>query len=273
MTIKPMLAHKASGKRYICPGYIQPKLNGLRAIWSPENKTLQSRDQKLWSFSVIQHIATTLFDLPFRFDGELYSHGKSLQQINSRVAVNRVDPHPDATSISFHIFDIALPATEYHDRLTMLRTFNFSNPNIHIVPTFFYSDIHTAEQAHKMFKSEGYEGSILRDPFAHYGFVENCGNKENRWTRILKRKDFLDLTATIIGFDRGEGQFSDTLGSLVLAYNNITFRAGSGLTIPQRNRIWQNKDLYINKPCVINYEMLSDSGIPLKPTIELVPSL
>jgi len=102
-----------------------------------------------------------------------------------------------------------------------------------------------------------------------YGFVENCGNKENRWKRMLKRKDWLDEEFEILDIEEGTNSNEGRVGALVFkASNGQRFTAGSGLSSHQRDEFWSSPP--IGRLCKIRYEMLSDDGIPLKPTIEYV---
>ena len=80
--------HKASlGPNF----YVQPKLNGVRALYhrgQMQSRGLSNEEGKIWNTPVIAHLLEELNKLipPFLLtDGELYLHGKSLQQINLNV--------------------------------------------------------------------------------------------------------------------------------------------------------------------------------------------
>ena len=67
----------------------------------------------------------------------------------------------------------------------------------------------------------------------------------------------------------GKGKFAGMVGSLELALpDGKTFNAGSGLTDIQRTEMMDWPP--IGQQARIKYEMLSDEGIPLKPTIDLI---
>ena len=106
----------------------------------------------------------------------------------------------------------------------------------------------------------------INDP---YGMIDECGNKENRWATLLKRKDWLDMRCRIVGVNEGKGEFAGSVGAFVLqTEDGTTFQAGSGLTKFQRKAYWIEDP--VGRIAVVNYEMLSDGGVPLKPTIEMV---
>lgn len=104
-------------------------------------------------------------------------------------------------------------------------------------------------------------------PNLPYGFEYDCTNKQNRWSRLLKRKDWLDDEFTCIDIETGTGKYSSSVGALVFeSTTGLRFTAGSGLTDSERTA-------YLHSPPIgrtfrLRYETLSLNGIPLKPTIE-----
>lgn len=277
MTIKPMKAHKYKASRVKRPGYLQPKLNGLRAIWN--GTTLNTYNEEVWSENILPHIYKALRELPgFLYDGEIYVHGKSLQWINSRAAVTRKEPHKENFLIQFHIFDIAHTAS-FAERATFLENLPFTYPEhftgkrsaLQLCPTFTFSSEHEENVNFKLCRKLGYEGMIYRDGNEGYGFVNKCGNKENRWWKIMKRKFWEDMDAEILDVVEGRGSFENMLGAfLCRGENGSMFQVGTGeaLTHEMRAKYWNNPP--IGRVAKVRYEMLSESGVPLKPTVEAV---
>ncbi len=228
----------------------------------------------LWNPNVLPHIFNELKSITIPLDGELYCHGLSLQEINKRVAVKRVTPHADCSVVSYNVFDTPMPLP-YHRRLGYLEDIRSASlENIRAVDTYYCSSSSFGDKCHSLNISDGYEGSIYRDHDAPYGFEHNCTNQENRWSCLLKRKDWLELDATIIGGEEEidiHGNPKDTLGSFVLrTEDGKEFRAGSGLTAYQREYYWPRLQLLRGSIVNVKYEMLSDSGIPLKPSVVFV---
>jgi len=288
--MKPMLAHRFSSKTAYFPCFGQPKLNGVRGIWLNGQLISRGRPNENgieWDPYVLPHIFSALNFLmsrsgqSFLLDGELYCHGLSLQQINSRVAVNRTHPHDKVHEVKYHIFDIPhhAPFSRRAGWLSNLAGLVESDPflsnALSIVPTTYLNSSHEAEQFYKLQRADKFEGAMYRDPNAPYGFAARCSNKENRWKCLLKRKAELDLDATIIGMDKGtDGKgFADTMGSLILELDNgIKFNSGSGVQLAQRDLVAKCIDeLVANKTRVrVLYDELSDAGVPLRNRIECI---
>ena len=268
-----MLANKYQPGKIQYPCFVQPKLNGIRAL--AYNDKFQSRDENFWDSSVLPHLFTQLKGFSYPTDGELYRHGMSLQEINSRVAVMRQKPHDKVSLIEYHIFDLIFPDSSFHKRYLAMKYLKeeerFSNTPIKFVDTFLVHSDNEADYYYRQFREQGFEGMMYRDPHAGYGVETRCTNKENRWKCLLKRKEMLEGEATIIGFNEGEGQFTGALGAFSLQFHNsAVFDAGSGLTHIQRFSYWQKRDVLLGMVVKFRYEMLSDSGTPLKPIIDFV---
>ena len=287
--MKPMLARAFNPTLIKWPGFVQPKLNGLRAMWLPKEEVLLSRDQHIWDETTLPHVFKGLrllndfvnFFYPDRrgfvgFDGEIYSHGMSLQQINSRGSVNRKSPHADCGVLKFHMFDVIgnFPQEKRFEFLDFMT--GTSLPGLEFVSTHL---CHSQEEFDRLYElylnKERYEGVMWRDRTAPYGFDFMCGNKENRWNTIVKRKPRQDLVARILNRVEGEGKHAGMVGAFVCELpDGKTFNVGSGLTDAQRRQIWAMPlDKVVGVPLRIDYEVLSDGGIPLKPTIACVELL
>jgi len=271
--MKPMKAHRLKDhwKRVNFPVYMQPKLNGLRCLYA--NGIFQSNAEEVWRPQILQHlhapIISSIMPENWILDGELYVHGWSLQQINSAAAVTRLEKTGKTDSVEYHIFDV-IPMVTPHDKfsarvelLELMRAWFPPETKIKIVQTRLAEDRWQIDNYHKQNVKNGYEGTMIRLDEG-YGFSEMCGNKENRWHRLLKYKDWLDEEYEVMGFEWGEGKYDGKIGSLILEHNGQMFTAGSGLTDEQRDP--NNLPKWVR----VKYEMLSDGGVPLKPTIDFV---
>ena len=278
-----MLAFKYQdyGHKLTYPLFVQPKLNGVRALFSCG--VWQSRDEKLWKAPVLKHLTDQLVGVcppGWILDGELYVHGWSLQQINSAIAINRNEPSEKTKEVEYHIFDVistASPEKPFSERSKNLSTirevaqFRGSSNSIRVVDTTRCDSIEEAEQLYGYYRRERYEGLIYRSSEASYGFLENCTNQENRWRCLLKRKDWLDDEFEITGFNTTEGEKGNEGFQLwCKAKNGKRFAIGSGLSDAERRHYKASPDQLIGKLARVKYEMLSDEGIPLKPTLEAI---
>jgi DNA ligase-1 len=90
---------------------------------------------------------------------------------------------------------------------------------------------------------DGYEGVMIKDPDAPYA----C----KRTTAWLKRKPFIEITMTILGFEPGDpnGKFKDTLGALVCQGVDdgmtIVSNVSGGISDALRDEIWQDQDRFL----------------------------
>lgn len=279
--MKPMLAFKFQDKQKVLsyPLFVQPKLNGFRCVSKGAGSTLVSREQHEWNQSQLKKIRNQIFELTqflkedCVFDGELYRHGWSLQRISRCVAVGRKSPHEDEDEIKYNIFDLVYrsnllaPFSERIKKLNVAKMF-LDLPNIEFVPTHFVTKSE-AEELYAYYRKEGYEGTMYRTD-EPYGFSFNCGNQENRWKCLLKRKDWLDDDFKVVEYIHGKTgtRLEYSVGSLLLETSEgLQFTAGSGLSDSDRDRIMAGD---LPTSAKINFEMYSDGGIPLKPTIELL---
>ncbi len=270
-----MLAFKTKPSKLAYPVFIQPKYNGVRALYLPEHKTLQSREEILWEPSVVEHLLSHLTSLNFVTDGELYKHGMSLQQINSRIAVKRIKPHDKGCEIGYIIYDVPTSQPMYKrvEILTKLDAYIKDKDwkHVSVAETHLVSSQLEADYYYKQWKDQGYEGLMYRTYEAPYGFAQHCGNQDNRWWSLQKRKDFLDLFATITGVYEGKDGFKNLLGGFhCISDDGVEFDVGGGLDLEQRNRYWEEPRIVIGSRIRVNYEMFSDGGQPLKATIESV---
>jgi hypothetical protein len=107
---------------------------------------------------------------------------------------------------------------------------------------------------------------MYRHPDKPYGFAHNCGNQQNRWPYLLKRKDWMDDDFPIVDFKTTTGAKGFRGFQLTcLLPSGSTFDVGSGLDTLEVDDFTLNSP--IGKTAKVKYEMLSDSGVPLKPTI------
>lgn len=278
--MKPMLSHHyAKHKSNLSyPLALQPKLDGIRCMY--QNGVLQSRSArtpeiKTWPAHRLNHIREHLRSIPndIILDGELYIHGRSRQEINGLAAINANEDKPKTIHLQFWVFDcintkeLHAPFSERHGLLSYILP---SSYYIHLCRTEIIMSESEGDALYSAFKSSGFEGGMYRDLDAPYGFVEECGNQENRWKRILKRKEHLDGEFRIIDVIEGSGKYKGMVGALrfLSPCGQLAFNAGSGLTDEQRERYMKNPP--IECFATIRYDILSQDGIPIQPRIEEV---
>ncbi len=76
------------------------------------------------------------------------------------------------------------------------------------------------------------------------------------------------MEALITGFNEGDGEFAGTLGSLQCSTpSGASLKAGTGIVPIARQIIWNNQSQVVNTKVRIQFELIAESGKPLKPVI------
>ena len=255
--------------------YVQPKYNGQRCVASFDGISYHLYSSEGNEINSLPHINRALnlrtgcdYKRP-TFDGELYLHGMSRQDISSRV--KRMEPHPDFEAIQYHIFDI-INDKEQFERFDTLDDYkpHFKDSHLVVSPTYIILKEEEFMILNYMtkFLNEGFEGVILRN---YNGFYE-----KKRSFNLLKLKPSYSMTCDIIGCFEAHDMYGvpkGMLGGLHLkdAEGNL-FDCGAGkLSHDLRTIIWQ---LEVNSPnhlkgrkAEIKYAELSNDGIPQQPIL------
>ena len=136
--MKPLLAHIYEPHRVTYPCYVQPKLNGIRALY--QNGRFQSRDEIPYGQSLLAHLAAPLascFGAEVILDGELYVHGWPLQRINAAVTPVRQHPTEDTLKVEYHVFDVVDFRKSFDQRTSICFKHNTKfqqEPNFDLTP-------------------------------------------------------------------------------------------------------------------------------------------
>ena len=176
---KPMLAHKYTESRidWDKPVYIQPKLDGVRCLFTKDGAFSRTGKQ----FMNVAHLELALEqyfkDHPHTtLDGELYNHElkNDFEKIISLVRKQKptIEDRVEAQKmVQFHIYDFFMRSTNvpYRTRMNNLVTSDlygikdsFGNCQIKYVPTQITPSFEHARLVHESYLDKGYEGSIIR---------------------------------------------------------------------------------------------------------------
>ena len=223
---KPMLAHKFDNKRvdWSKPVFIQPKLDGIRCIMTADG--CYSRNGK--KFMNVQHLYTKAIKDLFKvnpllvIDGELYNHDlrDDFEKIVSLVRKQKPtsDDRKEARRlIQYHVYDFVMAykgkldliesdMNRYEKRMHQLVCSDMYGKHIRYVHAQRVANFDTAKRLHIKYKSQGYEGSILRldGPY-------KCGRSYD----LMKFKDFSDTEAKIVSWVEGKGKRRGTIGKFI----------------------------------------------------------
>lgn len=256
LPLLPMLAHDylKQGHRIKYPCYGSPKLDGVRclAIRHEDRVELKSRGGKEY---FVEHIQRDLLGsmLPGEvFDGELYIHGKYLEEIVSAVK----KPNEDTPNLKFVIFDV-VNHKEFDDRLQDLAVVKRFGASVEELRYVVLNSEQEMKEKHKEYVAAGYEGIMLRNG----GGVYESGKRS---ADLQKYKEFFDEEFVIIDVRE------DANGNAVLeVYDNT---AGCNFSVcygdhEERKRQLKEKSLYIGKKITVKYQTrYKDSKLPQFPT-------
>ena len=257
--LPPMLAkvyskesHKINFKAGV---YVQPKLDGHRALY--KDGVLYSRGGKVIN---LPHIVEALNELgtDLHLDGEIYYHGKSLQEIGSLVK----KPREESKILKFYIYDVILDLPYYFRGLTIKKLFDGLDENLHsnlcYLDTVEVFDEQSLNSVHKANMDSKFEGSIVRH--SNSGYVSG-----KRSDSLLKVKDFDDAEFLVTGMREG---ISIVEGLKLPVFTCVT-KDGLEFEVTCHGNAYEkdaNFDMAnIGRYLTVKYFGFSDSGIPLLP--------
>ena len=195
--IKAMLAHKYNEDKADYPAFIQPKLDGVRCLFTAKGAFSRANNR----FMNVDHIEQAL--KPFFaknptavLDGELYNHGlkDDFEKIISLVRKKKPTDNDRAEAaelVQYHIYDVAsMTIGTYTDRyLFILAEQSLKNKAcLQVIDNNLVLDFDDAVVMHKKNLKLGYEGSMYRTPSGKY--------KGTRSWDLMKFKDFHAVSYT-----------------------------------------------------------------------------
>jgi DNA ligase-1 len=263
--LKPMLAKVWADEKHkiVYPATVQPKLDGLRcfAYLKDGEVFLQSRGGDPYVVHHIQQQLKLLLPEGVIFDGELYSHGTSLQTINSWVR----RPQEDSTNITYVVYDYVQRSDMdlfWPSRLAAL-SLKFWEKNVNA--THIYQCPHMTvdreeeiKPLHDAYVQHGYEGAIVRSYDMPYRFGY-------RSSGLLKMKEFQDDEFRIVGYERGKGKFENVPIFHCKTKTGQVFGVTPRGTDQERLRMLNEADTYLNKDLTVRFFNYTPDGIPFHP--------
>jgi len=250
-----MLAERFDKKsKYIqYPAYVQPKFDGVRALYNPEKNEFLSRS----GLPIGQGSTNIKHELlnanwpngKLHLDGELYAHGLSFQNVMKLA-------HSNDPKLKYFVYDFSNTGYTYGQRNMELKKFFEANHFKHIVmaKTELVSSAADVKKAHDKFKAEGYEGAIVRNAAGKY--------VPKRTNDLQKVKEFQDAEFKVIGASL------DNAGKVMW---ECTTKEGKTFKVKPTNADvaaqegLQNAQKYIGRLYTVQFQELTDSGVPRFP--------
>ena len=254
--MKPMLATSVKLEQVQYPVYASPKLDGIRALMTPDG--LVSR-----SLKPIRNLHTQLQTIHARdlcLDGELIVGPSNAPNVYTRTSsgIMSVKGEPNFT---YYAFDLYNHSGEYHERLEDLKQYLAPYTNISALPQLWLDDEEALLRYETLVLSQGYEGVMLRRPNSLY----KHGRSTVREGYLLKRKPLADAEGVIVGYEflqrnlneattnklgytqrssAQEGKMTDTsrLGTLTVRvlngpFEGVEVKIGTGFTDLERQAL------------------------------------
>lgn len=210
-------------------------------------------------------------------DGELYKHGKSLQQISGAARLEKTANGCDW--LEYYIYDIMIPDKTFEERYEILneiahyinqeefnpeREWEKDELRVHVVPHYFISGDNKKEQImdlHNMFVSEGWEGCVARD-------TSKCYKFGGRGNEMIKFKMYQDAEFKILGIS--EGLRPEDMCFILATENGIEFKAKPMGSRELKEQYRDDLSNLVGKFATVKYFYLSDEGTPLQPVLKSI---
>jgi len=162
----------------IFPCYVQPKLNGLRALYQLGAFQLED-DELTLDRNALWHLSEPLskiFNASTILDGVLYRHGWNRQQLLQ--AVDEGSP-----GVEYHVFDVVNFHRSYESRFMVPASILIDTSHRHIVKTVETHrllDKSNVNYFYEKWLTAGYEGMIYR--------LNDCPYTSGKSKHLLKRE-------------------------------------------------------------------------------------
>lgn len=271
----PMKAQNYNDQAHkiVYPCYVQPKLNGMRLKVSKASHEdgaltkagLTTHYPEHWHTGMRILEAHGLLDYPL--DGEVYAGiqingGLSLQQIISAYR----KPNGDTQFLNYFIYDVDMPGATFeqrtqqlmklHDKLLRLEVEGITLPFV-VVATGIANNEQEGDVIYKTFVEMGYEGIMYRNAKGEY----ECGKRSYD---LIKRKPRQTTEAKVLTCTQdknNEGVLTVELQDGT--HFDLKMRKDSHPVINYRGFV--EACTLVGQFVELEYEELSDDGVPTKP--------
>lgn len=232
--------------------FIQRKYDGHRCLITREGGEIIAYTRRGKLIESIPHILSDVMKwLPegYTLDGELYIHGVSLQGISS--FIKRVQH--GSSRLCFHWYDIVTddPFKRRHAEMQELQR-HIGNNCIEPVETLPVERMSDVYRYFKQFRSEGFEGAMLRRNLRHY-------EDAKRSDQLLKVKERLDCEVIVTGIRPSKDGWAICR---VRTDWGTEFDISAPGTVADKTRVLVSAPSYIGKSLTIEYAGLTADRIP-----------
>lgn len=206
--IKPQLAEDANLDLLRLPCIVQPKIDGVRAMNLGGTLTGRSLDPfkgfgitEMWSLPQFLHL-----------DGEMTLGDKP--NCTNRLcslttgAMGRFKDVTEVPDLHWWVFDhLAHTDQRYIDRYWRLKKTveSLNYPRLHLVPMRMCHTMEEVKEAIAEYAEDGYEGTIIRNPDAHY----KPGRATQKGQELWRVKPWADFEILVTGVTEGQTNMNE----------------------------------------------------------------
>jgi len=255
---EPMLAKKYVAKLTQFPVSVQPKFNGYRS---------EVKENDCWTRLLNDHSPGMQLNM-FRnlqmempkgivFDGEIYAHGKKLQEI---ISLGK-DWRLESSILRYHVYDCVLldkPDAQFQERFAVLQNLFRNNhyPTAVISPCNLLYDDEMVQLATQAWVDQGYEGIIIRDPTASY--------RSGRHGRVLQKKKLWQSAEwRILDVTEGTGKAKGSPTFHCKSRNGTPFKVAMvNGSYGHRNKLWVDRSSLIGQLLTVEYQDVTRDFVP-----------
>lgn len=264
-SMKPMLA-KADRSKIKFPCIAQPKYDGVRCLVFEKDGDIHiiSRKGKPYNIPHLQAWASSHKEL-LPLDGELYNH----KELTFQEIVSAVKRESEITpKIRYVVYDRPVDGITNDKRWAWLleefgaqkekdRLAGVTSP-VYLSDSTICYDMKSLMKYHDECVAKGYEGAIARneDGLYEFGFRSND---------LIKIKEFKDAEYEIIDVVEATGRDAGT-AIFVCKCDAGEFNVKPQGTRKLRTEYFKNRAKLIGKMVTVQYQELSDDGIPRFPS-------
>lgn len=283
---------KDFGSRLKYPLYVQPKLDGLRMIAMLDSdgkvalKTRRRHDipkfDKLRAH--LQKMYDSQPDKGIILDGELYTHGMSLQNI-SGIVRSETERGDEKDALQYWLFDCFCVVDgngyttndPFEVRRERLNAFVGKQPKtsqLVINETKLVRSEDESTAYYDQLVQDGYEGVIYKSLGKPY---EYSFTKEKRSSWYLKRKQQFDSEFEIVSYTEGKGKDAGCVVFVLQTSEGIAFNSVPNGTYEYRKDLYQECEQdftrFKGKMAKVQFEDFSTEKVPLRNRMIMIRDL
>ena len=269
-----MLAEPFDEKRIetITDYIAEPKLDGVRLLtfmYYGHNEMTTRNGKVVTGYAELDKQITQLkqdhpYLVGYIIDGELVGKNfdKTMEDLYSKKSIDKKARYIvfDILSIDDFVNKSKTPIWSER-RVALLSTIgNTFYDNIEVVQHHTITSFSALTQFNEEFIKAGYEGSVIKNKYASYDY-----DRSFNW---MKLKPFETVDLEITEIEEGDGKYKGTTGAVIVLFNKVLVKVGSGFTDIVRDKMWDRPQDYIGETIEVQYQEITKDGSLRFPTFK-----